>query len=131
MYTAAKIGVATILTLLIVALIAPLAVFFVEMLSNPQEFLTITPVSIKESSDGKQVNVTLKLVYQGTIMLKDLKVVFYGIKFTLPELRKGTYILSSISESSKIKEGGSNVTLAFSLDGIYPIKIQVSGGSHG
>jgi uncharacterized protein (DUF58 family) len=131
MYTAAKLGIATILTLLIVALIAPLAIFFVEMLSNPQEFLTLTPVSIKELSDGKHVNITLKLVYRGTIPLKDLKATFHGVEFTLPVLRKGTYMLSSVAESSKMKKNGLSATLIFSLEGLYPIRIQVSGGSHG
>ncbi len=131
MYTAAKIGVATILTLLIVALVSPLAVFFIEMLSSHQELLTVAPVSVKETNDSKHVNVTLRLNYSGTITLKHLEVILYGVKFTLPEVRKGTYMLSSITEPSKIEEGKLNVILTFRLAGLYPIKIQVSGGPHG
>lgn len=114
-----KLALGTAIVLLILALVEPLAVFFIECLRNPEALKV-------ELSEVLQINSTHSLVstyikYSGRVVLKNFKIYMAGEEVEFGEVVAGEYRREIVVPVSLLRESGG-YDIEFSIAGIYKLR---------
>ncbi len=128
MKTPAIVGFLLVASAVMLAVLLPIGVFFVEFLENPDIF----DVETTSYTVGNTVHVNVTLTYNGSIPLKDFRyTVFYGNEnhtASTDVLRKGQSLslaFTTIYQGS----GEKGFSLSFKVMGLYSFRIGVKNAS--
>lgn len=128
MYGAIKAGITVVSAMLVLGILSPLIVFTLELFSNPADFLNISASSALVDERTGLVNITLKIRYSGSVVLKEFKLSVLNKTIELGDLRRGEYV-ASITVDPGVVTGLSRVgvSASFKIAGIYGFKVTVTG----
>jgi len=124
-FTPFKIGVITISTLIILALTAPLIIFFTEIITNPEKSPQLRIEQIGYTKDKQHVVLRIKLIYNGTIPLTDFRIMLLGEELYFGIVEKGAYEEEINVSVSDIQELSREISMYFKVAGMYPIEVHV------
>ncbi|MET1160464.1 MAG: hypothetical protein ABWW65_05830 [Thermoprotei archaeon] len=131
----AKLGVTIILVLLIIAVIAPLLVFFIELYSYGEKFLVVEVEDISVSKATNESVVVFRITYSGTIPLRDFKLQVNNLSINIGDVVKGSRLIRVHVELEELtpllKNSHSATIISFKVAGLYEIKEHVRGGIRG
>lgn len=129
----AKAGVALVCILLVLAAASPLIVFFLEFASDPEHLITLSVSDVKLDLATGNATVVLKILYSGTVPLKDFTVYMLGENITVGDVVKGEKMVQFSVGAEQVTAGVggrasvSEVALSFRIAGVYWVRITVKG----
>jgi len=114
-----KLAIGISITLLILALVEPLVIFFVESLGNPE----LLKISLREVSmiNSTHSSATIVIQYSGKIMLKNFRISIAGEELEIDEVVSGEYRKEVILPTT-ILEKSRCCDIEFMIAGIYRMK---------
>lgn len=124
----AKAGIVVVCTTLVLAVVSPLAVFFIELVANPESFLTLSVADQKVDSATGTATLTLTLRYGGTVPLKDFTLSVLGRTVKLGDVGRGERSVQlALSAEDLQRVSNLDIAMSFKIAGIYGLKIYVGG----
>jgi len=122
-----KLGVGLIGLIVLYGLAAPIAFFVADLIQNP-ELLKVRMAAIQVNESAVRLVVTV--YYNGSVELKDVKLVVLGSTLYFGDLAKGANVSTSIVVPiSKLQEVREELIISFSVVGLYPVELRIRGAS--
>ena len=120
-----KLGVGVVGLILLYGLVAPLAFFIADVVQHP-EVLKVSTYYSRINATAVKLVVTIS--YNGTVELKDVKLVISGKVLYFGNLRKGSNVSKSVTVTlNELQELWRGFTVSFNVAGLYPIELKVRG----
>jgi len=122
-----KLGVGLIGFIVLYGLAAPIAFFVTDLIQDP-ELLRVQMAATQVNESAVRLVVTV--YYNGSVELKDVKLVVLGSTLFFGDLAKGANVSRSIIVPiSKLPEVGKELIISFSVVGLYPVELRIRGAS--
>jgi len=112
--------------LVLLYLLAPLLVFFIEASENREGFLSVNVANV--TAVGDKAVLTLVLNYSGTVLLTDFRVRVYGEELEFGTVVKGVYVKELTAPAHVVEGGRPSIEMTFRIAGIYGFRVVMRGG---
>jgi len=122
-----KLGVGLVGFIVLYGLAAPIAFFVTDLIQDPELLkVQMTATRVNESA----VRLVVTVYYNGSVELKDVKLVVLGRTLHFGDLAKGANVSTSIVVPiSKLQEVREELVISFSVVGLYPVELRIRGAS--
>ena len=127
MLTVVKVGIAVLSALIVMALLTPLLIFLVDIITNPTSVIQLRVERVKYNVLNQSVKVVLSLYYNGSIPLTNVSIEWPGGNIHFDEVRKGIYreVVTIPIESLTALQDLRSLNMSFSVGGLYPVTISI------
>jgi len=120
----AKLGIAAVSALLVLALLSPLIVFLMEAQRNPEGFMYVKATA--RPLNGTHVEVTVAVLYSGTVPLRDFAVTLNGRELAVGDVSRGNNTRVVVLGAGELGGGPLRITaLSYRVAGLYYIKVHM------
>ena len=122
MLAPAKLGIAAVSALLVIALFSPLLVFLMEAQGNPEEYMYVKAAA--RPLNRTHVEVTVAVLYSGTVPLRDFAVTINEREVAVGDVSRGNNTRTVVLGVGDLGSGPLRITaLSYRVAGLYYIKV--------
>ena len=124
-----KLGVGVVGFLVLYGLAAPMVFFVADLVRYPDALRIEMTASYLNESHAKLI-ITLR--YNGSVELRDVRLTVLKKELCFGDLTKGSEVSrAAVLPASMLQEVGREVSISFSVVGLYPVELRTRGEGYG